>query len=71
MKESTHLDRTLLGASGWDLVGTSFFFFLHGFGALGSESLAPALGQRGASRMVSGFSLFERNETPASYVHTY
>lgn len=47
------------------------FFFLHGLGALGSEILAPALGHREASRMVSSFSLFKRNKTPSSFVHHY
>lgn len=72
MRGSTHLDRTLLVASGWDLVDMSCpFYFLHGLGALGSESLAPALGHREESRMVSSFSLSERNKTPVSFVHHY
>lgn len=70
MRESTHLDRTLLAASGWDLVDRSFFSFFTVWEHW-AQRLAPALGHRGPSMMVSSFSLFERNKTPASFMHQY
>lgn len=71
LKYAQQIDQGGYWISTWTRMGFSpFFCFSSRSVALCCETAAPALGHE-ASRMVSSFSLFGRNKTPASFVHHY